>query len=112
MIVDKTVREGTTVLGLEGTIRLGESAKFFSQTLERTLEDETGHVLIDFSKINYIDSTGIGELVGYLQRFRSRQRKLILVNPSDKIRQLLAIARLDTQFAIYPTIDAALEAEA
>lgn len=112
MIVEKTLREGTTVLGLEGTIRLGESAKFFSQTLKRTLEDETGHVLIDFSKINYIDSTGIGELVGYLQRFGSQQRKLVLVNPSEKISQLLEIARLHTLFSIYPSVDAALEAEA
>lgn len=112
MIVEKTRREGSTVIALEGAIRLGESAEFFSQTLERTLEDETGHVLIDFSRINYIDSTGIGELVGYLQRFRSQERQLILVNPSEKIGQLLQIARLDQLFPIHASVDEALEAEA
>ena len=112
MIVEKTQRDGSTVIALEGAIRLGESAEFFSQTLQRTLDDETGHVLIDFSRINYIDSTGIGELVGYLQRFRSQERQLILVNPSDKIGQLLEISRLDQLFRIHRSVDEALEAEA
>ncbi len=60
-----------------------------------TLSDDHGHVIIDFSKINFIDSTGIGELVGYLGRFRNSKRELILVNPSDRIRKLLQVARLD-----------------
>ncbi len=63
MIVEKRHLPGFTVLAVEGVIKLGESALFFAQTLERTLSDDTGHVIVDFSQINYIDSTGIGELV-------------------------------------------------
>ena len=76
MIVEKRRIEDLTLLRLEGVIKLGESAEFFAQTLDRALSDEAGHVLVDFSRINYIDSTGIGELVGYLGRFRDLQRKL------------------------------------
>src|SRR4030095_8878198 len=65
VIVEKRRIEGMTLLRLEGVIKLGESAEFLSGTLERSLAEESGHVLIDFSAINYIDSTGIGELVGY-----------------------------------------------
>lgn len=111
MIVEKQSVEGATVLRLEGVIKLGESAEFFSQTLDRILEDDPGHVLIDFSRINYMDSTGIGELVGHLGKFRELGRKLILVNPSERIRRLLAVARLDTLFAIHDTVESALAAE-
>ncbi|HEX6863552.1 MAG TPA: STAS domain-containing protein [Thermoanaerobaculia bacterium] len=111
MIVQKRHLDGFTLLNVEGVIKLGESAQFFAQTLERTLSDDHGHVIIDFSRINFIDSTGIGELVGYLGRFRNSKRELILVNPSDRIRKLLQVARLDSMFPTYDSVDAALAAE-
>lgn len=110
MIVEKRHLNGFTLLNVEGVIKLGESAQFFAQTLERALSDDRGHVIVDFSKINFIDSTGIGELVGYLGRFRNARRELILVNPSDRIRKLLQVAKLSDLFPIYDTVDAAMAA--
>lgn len=111
MIVEKRHLDRHVLLNVEGVIRLGESARFFSETLERVLEEERGDVLVDFSKINHIDSTGIGELVGYLGRFKDRARKLILINPSDRIRKLLEVARLAELFPIHETVDDAIAAE-
>ena len=111
MIVEKRRIDDLTVLHIEGVIKLGESARFFADTLKRVLAEEGGHVLIDLAKINYIDSTGIGELVGYLGRFQEAKRKLILVEPSDQIRKLLAVARIEGLFAIYSSLDEALSAE-
>jgi anti-anti-sigma factor len=110
MIVEKRRIEDVTLLKLEGVIKLGESAEFLAATLERALEEEEGHVLVDFSRINYIDSTGIGELVGYLGRFRDQQRKLVLVNPSDRIRKLLQVAQLADLFPTFESVESALEA--
>ena len=111
MIVEKRRIEDSTLLNVEGVIKLGESAQFFAQALERALEEDEGNVLVDFSRINYIDSTGIGELVGYLGRFRNSKRELILVNPSERIRKLLHVARLDELFPTYDSVQAALAAE-
>jgi len=112
MIVEKRHLDGYILLNVEGVIKLGESAEFFAQTLERALAEDEGHVLVDFSKINYIDSTGIGELVGYLGQFRDRRRKLILINPTDRILRLLEVARLAELFSIYDTVEEAIQAEA
>ena len=111
MIVEKKQLDGYTLLKVEGVIRLGESAAFFAQSLEGVLESDEDHVIVDFTKINYIDSTGIGELVGYLNRFRDRERKLILVNPSERITNLLDVARLAKMFLIYDTVEEAVAAE-
>ena len=111
MIVEKRNAGGSTLLNIEGVIKLGESAEFFAEALQRTLAEDGGHVMIDFSKINYIDSTGIGELVGYLTRFRNQQRKLILINPSDRIRKLLGVAHVDELFPIYESVEEALAGE-
>ena len=108
MIVEKRQLAGGTLLSVEGVIKLGESARFFTQALQRVLEEESGHVVIDLSRIDMIDSTGIGELVGYLGRFRDHRRELILVNPSDRIRRLLEVAHLAELFPTYETVDDAV----
>ena len=97
-----------TVLDIQGVIKLGESAREFSSFLERVLNEETGPVMINFEAINYMDSTGLGELIGYLQKFEDRQRKMALVKPSHRILALLKITKLDTIFRIFDTRDAAL----
>ena len=111
MIVEKKHLDNFTILYVEGLIKLGESAEFFSSALENVLKNDSGNVIIDFTKIDYIDSTGIGELVGYLGKFTAQSRKLILVNPSERIQKLLKLAKLDAVFKIYGTEEEAVSAE-
>jgi len=112
MIVEKRRHGLHTVLRVEGVVRMGESAQFLAQTLERLLADDEGNVLVDLERINYIDSTGIGELVGYFGKFRERGRRLILVQPADRIRKLLDVAKLADVFPTYDDLESALAAEA
>lgn len=97
-----------TVLDIQGVIKLGESAREFSSYLEKVLNDETGPVMINFEAINYMDSTGLGELIGYLQKFEDRQRKMALVKPSHRILALLKITKLDTVFKIFDSRESAM----
>lgn len=111
MIVDKKRIADMTVLSVEGIIKLGQSAEFLAQNLRRALETDDGHMIVDLTHINYIDSTGIGELVAYLGRFGAMDRKFILVNPSDRVRKLLQVAQLDSLFTIYDDLDSAVAGE-
>jgi anti-sigma B factor antagonist len=111
VIVEKKHVENFTILCIEGLIKLGESAEFFSSALDGVLKNESTGIIIDFTRIDYIDSTGIGELVGYLGKFTTQQRKLILVNPTERVRKLLHLAKLDDLFKIYATQEEAIAAE-
>src|SRR5437868_14864777 len=106
MIVEKKHSENFTILYVEGLIKLGESAEFFSSALENVLKNESSNVIIDFTKIDYIDSTGIGELVGYLGKFTTQNRKVIVVNPSEWIMKLLKLGKLDKVVKIYSNEEA------
>ena len=55
MIVEKKHLENFTILYVEGLIKLGESAEFFSSALENVLKNESTNVIIDVTKIDYID---------------------------------------------------------
>jgi anti-sigma B factor antagonist len=109
MIIFREKRGATTVLKLQGVVKLGESASQFSEFLEKVLNDDDGPVLLDFERIDTLDSTGLGELIGYLQRFEERQRKMAIVKPKDRIVALLRLTRLDTLIRIFPDEDSALE---
>ncbi len=112
MIINKQRIGDSSLLAVAGVIKLGESARFLADALKRSLADGDGHVLLDLSDVNYMDSTGIGELVGYLVRLRAEDRKLILVRPSERIVQLLTVAGVAPLFPTYDTVEDALAAEA
>ncbi|MBW3566153.1 MAG: STAS domain-containing protein [Acidobacteria bacterium] len=111
MIVEKKHRDDFTILYVEGLIKLGESAEFFSSALESVLKDDDSNVMVDFTKIDYIDSTGIGELVGYLGKFGTQNRSLVLINPSERVLKLLKLAKLDSVFRIYTNEEEAIASE-
>lgn len=108
MNIIKNRHNNVTVLDIEGVIKLGESAREFSSFLEKVLNEESGPVLINFEGINYMDSTGLGELIGYLQKFEDRERKMALLNPSHRILALLKITKLDSVFKIFESKDDAI----
>ncbi len=108
MIINKSKVGDASVLAVQGVIKLGESARFLAEALKRTLAEGGGAVLLDLSEVNYMDSTGIGELVGYLTRLRAQKRKLVLVRPSDRIVQLLTVAGVAALFPACDTVEEAL----
>jgi anti-sigma B factor antagonist len=101
MKIERTEEGNVTVVAVEGVIRLGESARTFSNYLEELLKEGVPSVLVDLSAIDHVDSTGLGELVGYLQRFTEEGRRLALLNPHRRILNLLKLTKLDEVFPIY-----------
>ncbi|MFD1468839.1 STAS domain-containing protein [Hymenobacter caeli] len=55
---------------------------------------------IDLSDVRYINSTGIGVLVSLLTKFRTRGGEMVLINPADHPRKLLALTKLNNIFTI------------
>jgi anti-sigma B factor antagonist len=101
MQVRRSLEDGVAVVEVEGTIRLGESAQLFARELQAVLDQTKGGVVIDFARIDYVDSTGIGELVGYLQKFSRANRRVALFRPHHRLEALLKLTRLETIFPIY-----------
>jgi len=107
--ITRRILDNILILDLTGEVRLGESAKMVSETLEDLLRDNAvAGVVINMEDINYIDSTGLGELVGYLTRFEGQGKKLHLINPNQTVRRLLQLTQLDTVFTIHATEEEAI----
>ncbi len=108
MQLKRKEESGVTILEVQGTIKLGESAQQFSRELEHVFDSTKGGVLLDLAEIDYVDSTGIGELVGHLQKFSRANRKMVLFRPHKRIESLLKLTRLDSVFPVFWDKDEAL----
>ena len=69
-------------------------------------------LIIDFTNVPYIDSAGIGALVGAQVTHSKDGRSLGLVGVTDRVRNALKITHVDQFFRFFPTLDSALQASA
>jgi anti-sigma B factor antagonist len=65
-------------------------------------------VVVDLAGVPFMDSTGLGVLVGALARAREADRRLVLAAPTDRIVRLLRLTGLDGQFEVAPDVAAAV----
>jgi anti-sigma B factor antagonist len=107
MEIERLDEDGTTVVTVRGVIKLGESASAFSNFLSDVLDQGRSPVLIDLEGIDYVDSTGLGELVGHLQRFEAQGRRMVFVNPARRLRKLFELTRLNEVVPIYDDMEQA-----
>ena len=110
MQIERSQRDGHIIVAINGPIILGESARQFSEVMAEILGEESRGVIVDLTHINYVDSTGLGELVGYLQRFNDAGRALALLNPHERITNLLKLTGLDKEFPTFTEIEEAIAA--
>lgn len=68
-------------------------------------------LVLDLSELDFVDSFGIGAVVGALKRLRQRGGDLALVCPSPRIRRVFEICDLDRILVLHDSIDSVAEAE-
>ena len=62
---------------------------------------------VDISAVRYINSSGIGVLITILTKFRNKNGEVVLINPSDHVKKLLVITKLNAIFTIVDSMDEA-----
>ena len=97
-----------TVLDLSGRITLGEGSALLRSTIRELLDDQRVRILVNLGDINYIDSSGIGELVSAYTAVKNRGGELKLLHLTKKVRDLLQITKLYTVFDVHSDEVAAL----
>jgi len=95
-------------MSCSGTITIGMAANSFRNTLRELLQNGTRRLLIDLGEITYLDSTGIGELVGAYTTAHTMDAQLKLARLPEKVRTLLEITRLITVFEVHPDVASAI----
>jgi anti-sigma B factor antagonist len=98
---------GATVVRVEGQLIVGNRQEL-KDLIGSALEAGDRKFLIDFAGAGYIDSSGLGALVGLSRRVREAGGELRLSGLNEDLRSLFELTKLDTLFAIADTPEQAL----
>jgi anti-sigma B factor antagonist len=101
--------ESRNVLPLEGEIDLHVSPRVAEKLVE-ILKPNPSRVVVDLSRVTYIDSSGLAVLIEGMQNVEDYGGRFALAGLQENVRTIFETARLDQVFLIYPHVDAALSA--
>ena len=97
------------VLALEGDIDLHVSPVVI-QSLTEVIKKEPRCMVIDLSRVTYIDSAGVAALIIAMQEVEAYGGKFFLTGLQETLRLIFETSRLERVFQIFPDVDAALAA--
>jgi anti-sigma B factor antagonist len=109
MKISSEKQDGATIVSPEGDIDLGRSPTLRT-SLREAQSSKPPRLVVDLSRVDYMDSSGVATLVEALQNARRGGTKMVLCCMKDRVRSIFEIARLDTVFAIVETREAAMTA--
>ena len=110
MIFSHRVDNGICIIAIEGNIALdgvNEAKEFLKPHVE---SDEIKGIVINFEKVNFIDSSGIGLIVSVFKTMQERSGSFAITNLSKKNEEIFTITRLNKRLNIYPTEEEAISA--
>lgn len=90
------------VLGMLGDLDLSGVAAVRSASIEVT-GDDWRHVVVDLTGVDFVDSAGMGALIGLRRRCRLNDGDCVLAAPSAAVLRVLQSADLERIFRIYAT---------
>ena len=85
---------------LQGDLIGSPDSQQLVEVVNQSISDSIILGAIDLSKVRFINSSGIGVLVSLLTKFRNRGGEMVLVSPSEHIRKLLIITKLNAIFTV------------
>lgn len=98
---------GISVLDVAGEIDL-YTVPMFKSALMKSIEDGHYNILINMSRVSYMDSSGFGTLLGVTKKVRPSGGSVNLVGCNDAIQRMLRITRLNTVFSLFDAEDDAI----
>ena len=93
--------DGVTILDLSGRITLGEGSVQLRDAIRDLIGKGTKSILLNLGNVNYIDSSGLGELVSAYTTARNQGATLKLLKLTKKVHDLLQLTKLYTVFDIF-----------
>ncbi len=102
-------RYNCVVLEFKGNVMGGPDAVSLNEKLHELIEDDKTNVVADLGKVKFMNSSGLGMLIGGLTTMRKAGGDLRIANATDKIESLLVITKLITVFKHFKSLDKAVE---
>lgn len=101
-------RYNCVVIEFKGNVMGGPDAVSLNEKLHELIEKGQKNIVVDLSKVKFMNSSGLGMLIGGLTTMRKAGGDLRIANAADKIESLLIVTKLITVFKHFKTLDEAI----
>jgi anti-sigma B factor antagonist len=89
-----------TILDIDGRIVLGDEIHDLREAVRSLIKQDKKKIILNLANVDYIDSSGVGELVGCFTTLRNAGGELKLLNLTQKVHDVLHVTKLYTVFDI------------
>lgn len=110
MKIKTTEKYEAVVIELKGNVMGGEDTKEFNELLHKLIEEGKTRIVINLADVKFMNSSGLGMLIGGLTTMKKAEGQYKLANVTEKIESLLIITKLITIFETYDSVDDAIKA--
>lgn len=107
----RTSRNPWTILSLSGDLDMAGAPWLRQEVVQLVAAGDT-NLVIDLTAVDFVDSTGLGAVIGALRRVRSHDGELVLVCPETRLQRVFELCDLDRVFELHASVDAAVGASA
>ena len=102
-------RYNSVVITLKGNVMGGPDGTKIHDTLHELKENGKKNVVVDLSKVKFMNSSGLGMLISGMTTMRNAGGDLRLANVADRIQSLLIVTKLITVFKHYGSVEDAVQ---
>jgi anti-sigma B factor antagonist len=102
-------RYNCVVIEFKGDVMGGPIAVELNQKLHELIDAQKKNVVVDLSRVKFMNSSGLGMLIGGLTTMRNAGGDLRIANATDKIESLLIITKLITVFQHFKSVEEAVK---
>jgi len=108
MKIDVNKIDDITTMVIDGMLTIG-SEQEFNQIFSDLVKDGSRKIILDMTKVKYIDSLGIGQIAGGYTALNEVGGNLVLARTNEKIKELLRLTGLQNHIKTYATVEDALD---
>ena len=109
MVLNARRLDDVVIMDLSGRITMGEGTLIVRDQIKKLLDAGDRKFLLNLSDVDYIDSSGLGELVTSFTTVRNQGGQLKLLNLTRRVQDLLQITKLLTVFEVFDSESEALK---
>ena len=95
---------GIEVLTVSGSLTLGRDAQHFEWTIEDMVKNNQNRIVVDLSAVPFVDSAGIGILVGCHGKVFKSGGQFRLAGPTERVINVLKITKVDSILVMDPNV--------
>lgn len=110
MNFSQEIKGKTLILHVSGDLIGEDNGTRLVEAVNEAVSHQVLTCIIDISELRYINSSGIGVLITILTKFRNKGGEVFLMKPSENVKKLLVITKLNAIFNIVQSVEEALSA--